>query len=436
METNLKRYELHTELGGSLRVDPVNGVIHGVALITSGVQARGHDLEVDRKTLEQIHECATKLGTVPVKWNHRTGADAVNGYLDNFRIEGTKLLGDWHLLKSHDRFDQAIELASRMPKNVGLSAAFMGEDEKRGGRTLARCSELISVDLVAQPAANPDGLFEAKLDGKQPASVDSKNKNTMANENPTGAAPEPTLADVLAGIQKLTEAHTALTSRIDALEGAAGNEAEQGLTMEDLLAMNPDQLEAALDEAVNSGEITGEQAGQIWATCAANAGADDSEGQEEGGEGAGAPAGELAGASAGGDTALSALQKQVKYLSARIAGADEAKEEVEIAHYFEQVEHALSAQKGRIVELEAENKNLSVQCDALRKAIRTGTRPVSFSAEGAAMNNGGKLHEFENKVEAHVKAGKSRGEAIMLSHKEDPELHRDYLRALSEQANG
>lgn len=433
MATNLKRYELHTELGGNLRVDPVGGVIHGVALITSGVQARGHDLEVDHTTLEQIHECAVALGTVPVKWNHRTGADAVNGYLDNFRIEGVKLLGDWHLLKTHDRYDQAIEMATRMPKNVGLSAAFMGEDEKRGERTLARCSELISVDLVAQPAANPDGLFEAKLDGKQPASVDSKNIITMANENPTGAAPEPTLADVLAGIQQLTEAHTALTTRIDALEGSAGNE-EDGLSMEDLLGMSPEQLEATLDEAVASGEITGDQAGQIWATCAANGG-DEEEGKpgEEAGE---AGEAEMAGASAGGETALSALQKQVKYLSARMAGADEASEEAETAHYFEQVEHALSAQKGRIVELEAANQNLSVQCDALRKAIRTGVRPVAFSAEGSAMNTGGKLHEFENKVEGHVKAGKTRGEAILLSHKEDPELHRDYLRSLADQANG
>jgi hypothetical protein len=145
-------------------VDESNGVIRGVSVITSGVTARGHDLEVDDKTLEQIHECAAKMGSVPVKWNHKSGADAVCGYLDNFHFEGKKLKADWHLLKSHERYSQALELATRMPKNVGLSAAFLGKEENKGGKKFARCSELVAVDLVAQPAANPSGLFEAKVD--------------------------------------------------------------------------------------------------------------------------------------------------------------------------------------------------------------------------------------------------------------------------------
>lgn len=143
------------------RIDRAAGTIHGVSVLTEG-SARGHEIEVDSKTLRQMKACADAMGTVPVKWNHKTGADAVAGYLDHFRIDGRKLLADWSLLKSHGQFDQAMEMAERMPQNVGLSAAFMGKDEVSGGRTIARCSELISVDLVAQPAANPDGLFEAK----------------------------------------------------------------------------------------------------------------------------------------------------------------------------------------------------------------------------------------------------------------------------------
>ena len=154
----VSRKEFHTALEHA-HVDPQAGIIKGVSIITCGVTARGHDLEVDAKTLTQLKACADSMGTVPVKWNHRSGADAVCGYLDNFRIEGAKLLGDWHLLKTHPNFDQAIELAERMPNNIGLSAAFMGQDEKLKGQSFARCQELISVDLVAQPAANPDGLF-------------------------------------------------------------------------------------------------------------------------------------------------------------------------------------------------------------------------------------------------------------------------------------
>lgn len=129
-----RRFEFSVTPLDPARVDSAQGIIYGVTIITSDVDAMGHDLRVDRTTLDQVKECAEAMGQVPVKWNHRTGADAVNGYLENFRIAGGKLLGDWYLLKSHDRFQQAMEMATRMPGNVGLSAAFLGEDEKRGGK--------------------------------------------------------------------------------------------------------------------------------------------------------------------------------------------------------------------------------------------------------------------------------------------------------------
>lgn len=157
----MTRHEFHFSPLSPGRIDRAGGVIYGVSVMSEG-EARGQDVHVDSTTLTQIRAAAERMGTVPVKWNHKSGADAVAGYLDHFRIEGRKLLADWHLLKSHGQFDQAMEMAERMPQNVGLSAAFMGKDETCGGRTCARCSDLISVDLVAQPAANPDGLFEAK----------------------------------------------------------------------------------------------------------------------------------------------------------------------------------------------------------------------------------------------------------------------------------
>ena len=145
-------------------VNAEDGVIEGVSVITGGVQAKGHNLEVDATTLEQMRDLGIEKGQVPVKWNHKSGADAVNGFLQNFRIKGKKLLADWHLLKTHPQYDQALELATRMPRNVGLSASFIGKNEKKGGKEFARCEDLISVDLVATPAANPDGMFEAKVD--------------------------------------------------------------------------------------------------------------------------------------------------------------------------------------------------------------------------------------------------------------------------------
>lgn len=422
-----KRYEFQTPLAPGA-VDPVNGVIRGVAVITSGITARGHDLHVDATTLKQLKECAEKMGSVPVKWNHRTGADAVNGYLDNFRIEGGKLLGDWHLLKTHDRYEQALELAQRMPKNVGLSAAFLGEDEKAGEKTFARCSELISVDLVAQPAANPDGLFEAKLDGTELASVDNKNTLKMDNDpnQQQQQAAEPTLKDVLAAITKLGE-------RVEAIEAAAAGGEEDGFTLEDLAAMDPETREAIIAQAVEAGEISREEAEGIWAQCAANDGAQEGD-PDGGGEAGGEPAGAAVGGEVG--TALSALNRQVRELSARFEREDRAAEEAETAHYFEQIEGALTSLTEQNRQLKELNETLTTKVQAMELGFRAGRKPVSFSAEGAVVTTGdGKKHEFEVAVDRAVAEGKAktRGEAIHFVRKNNPGLHEKWLGDLSEQ---
>ncbi len=141
-------------------VDTINAVIRGVSVITSGLIAKGHALTVDSTTLSQMHACAVSRGQVPVKVDHQSGASAVCGYLDNFRIQGLKLKADWHLLKSHQQTAQILEIAQRMPAGVGLSASFTSPANAEAGK--ARCGELLSVDFVSLPAANPDGLFDAR----------------------------------------------------------------------------------------------------------------------------------------------------------------------------------------------------------------------------------------------------------------------------------
>lgn len=434
--SNLK--EFYTPYSSAQKVDSLNGVIHGVAVITSGVKARGHDLEVDAKTLNQIKECAEKLGTVPVKWNHRTGADAVNGYLDNFRIEDSKLLGDWHLLKSHDRFAQAIEMAERMPANVGLSAAFMGEDEMENGQKKARCSELISVDLVANPAANPSGLFEAKLPAAATefaGSVDTPNKERtfMDNQNQAqaSAATEPSMSDLLAAIQNLTERVAAQDETIAALS-QEGAENDNDISLEEIMDLTQEDI-AAL---VQAGEISEEDAAGIQAYQAEVIAALEADEVGEQGEG-NEPAGELAGAGAGVEsstggsegTTLSALQNQVRELSARFAREDAAAEDNEIAHYFSTIEGNMTQLAAERAELKEFADKLAAENDALRNALKTGIRPLAFSAEGAAISGkNGELHEFEARVQNHKSQGKTHAQAVMLAHKENPDAHQDWIR--------
>lgn len=141
-------------------VDTVNAVIRGVSVITGGLVARGHGLAVDATTLGQMFQCARAKEKIPVKVDHKSGAAAICGFLTNFRLDENKLKADWYLLESHPQKDQILEVAQRMPHGVGLSAAFVSPDNGEPGK--ARCEELISVDYVTLPAANPDGLFSAQ----------------------------------------------------------------------------------------------------------------------------------------------------------------------------------------------------------------------------------------------------------------------------------
>lgn len=145
-------------------VDATEGVIKGVSVISEG-EAKGHGLQIDSETLAQVKSCSEKYaGGLKVKLNHGSGVEAICGTLRNFRITGEKLIADLFLLKTHSDFSFLIELAETIPDTFGISIAFSGMDETKGEYTFARCQEIYSADLVSEPAANPTGLFETKVD--------------------------------------------------------------------------------------------------------------------------------------------------------------------------------------------------------------------------------------------------------------------------------
>lgn len=180
---SLKHFVFNSALGME-RVEAANAVIHGVSIITCGVQAVGHELHVDGTTLDQMLSCAVAKGKVPVKYNHQSGVENVGGYLFNFRKKDNKLLADWQLMKAHKETPATLEKAQTMPECFGLSAAFMGKEAEKDGKKFARCTQLLAVDCVAQPAANPDGLFEAGKAGEKrhnvPGSVDTRTAGIMS----------------------------------------------------------------------------------------------------------------------------------------------------------------------------------------------------------------------------------------------------------------
>ena len=146
-------------------IDVEAGVIRGVSLITKG-PALGHGVMIDSTTLEQVKTAAEQYaGGLKVKLNHSGGAGDIVGYIDTLRVSGEKLLGDLHLLQTSPHRAYILEIAERIPDTFGLSIAFSGPSEKSSDKltTLQRCSEIYSVDLVSEPAANPNGFFARKL---------------------------------------------------------------------------------------------------------------------------------------------------------------------------------------------------------------------------------------------------------------------------------
>jgi hypothetical protein len=147
------------------KIDAEAGVIRGVSLISEG-PALGHGVMVDARTLQQVKAAAEQYeGGLKVKLDHNSGAGDIIGYVDGLRIEGKKLLGDLNLLKNSPHRGYVLEIAEKIPDTFGLSIAFSGPVEMSGDKKtmLQRCSEIYSVDLVSEPAANAEGLFQRRM---------------------------------------------------------------------------------------------------------------------------------------------------------------------------------------------------------------------------------------------------------------------------------
>jgi hypothetical protein len=311
---------------GEGRIDRDKGLITGVSLITMG-NAKGHNLVVDEKTLSQLAESLenTKPPGIKAKLNHRSGVEAVFGFINNIRVEGMKLVGDLNMLQQHKDYNQTMEQLETMPGQIGLSVAFQGDKEKGSdGRVYARCKNIVSVDLVPDPAANPDGLFESKVDSI-----------TMGMEDPN------TESDT-AVLERLTE----IAERLEGVEGFQ------------------DDLSQAIQESIEEGE--GEEYEESYEE-APEAEYDEGEEVELGEE----------------SEELSSVDDALTYLEAKAAGALEAEQEIRLEGAFDSIEDKVTHLSSINEELIAENEALH---EALELS---GVRPLEpgrgdifgFSAE-------------------------------------------------------
>jgi hypothetical protein len=251
-----------------MQIDEQAGIIRGVSVISQGI-AKGHNvkeqpenenelavpLEIDEQTLSQVKECADrKTKGVKVKADHGSGILATIGYLRDFVLEKGKVVADLYLLQSSGVKERLIEMAQTIPDEFGLSIAFEGQNEMADGVAKARCTNLLSADIVDMPAANPGGLFSAKCNSRMflfsVPEVDTKEKLIM-QDSPADKAPEvkPEEKPVIS----VEERMSALESKLADYEKRMGDMADKGEEgkdpMKEEAVAEPVKSEMAAEEA-------------------------------------------------------------------------------------------------------------------------------------------------------------------------------------------
>jgi len=187
-------------------------LFRGISVITAG-PALGHGMVIDADTLEQVVQAGNDLGQVKVLSDHSSSVSNIIGYLENFTLDGGRVRADLTLFESHEGFAYFSELIATLPGQIGFSISFSGvprvaDDETR----LANVSTLYSVDLVTTPAANPTGVYSARVDTHKSLNMETSVKESapVIEAAPvTPAAPEtkfaePALSDLSAKLDVLS----------------------------------------------------------------------------------------------------------------------------------------------------------------------------------------------------------------------------------------
>lgn len=463
-------------------IDHQNCVVRGISLITSGITATGHDLYVDDQSVNSFHELGTAMKKVPVLLDHGSGIISMNGTIQNFRKDGDKWRGDWHLLKSHDETPVMLERCQDMSECFGFSLAFSGDKQGvlRNGKKCAHPEALLSADCVVRPAANKS-LFSVK---DAPTSADLKRQiialasnnrltqqefnsrtkplNFMAESNQQNA--EPTLTQIMEAVQGMRAEHEAFKAEVAEAFNGQGQQQEgedaadpmAGWSDFDRLSAFAKATDAELaqynqqtgnnitradiNSAVteynsNPANLEGEQEGQ-------KQGGQEGDGQYAGNYGGEQGAGEMAGAGAAagaGSAQFQALHRELIQLKAKF----NAKEQAEIN--FAEAQEAGKVE-AKFIALAAQNKELRefsekavAQIEALQLHVRTGTRPVKAGVDSGirlfSAGSDGDLHPYQQKLKTIQAERKcTPGQAITFADKEDNgALHNLWLQSLSKQ---
>jgi hypothetical protein len=189
----------------------------GISVITAG-PALGHGMVIDADTLTQVVERGNEAGQVKVLSDHSSSISNIIGYLENFSLDGGRVRADLTLFQSHDGFSYFSELISTLPGQIGFSISFSGiPREAADGTMLADVQNLFSVDLVLSPAANPTGIFHARVDSNQKAMTEKLPAQEAKLEALAEAAPVAPAAPVEEAVKAAEPTLSDINNKLDAI---------------------------------------------------------------------------------------------------------------------------------------------------------------------------------------------------------------------------
>jgi len=240
----------------------------GISVITAG-PALGHGMVIDAETLNQVVEKGNEAGQVKVLSDHSSSVSNIIGYLENFSLDGGRVRADLTLLQSHDGFAYFSELLSTLPGQIGFSISFSGVPRiAEDGTQLANVQTLFSVDLVTTPAANPTGVYSARVDSKQQAMANTATTQEVKLEAPVEAAPAAPAAPVAEPVKLAEPTMADINAKLDMILAVlAAEESDEAPEMGDKPKDEPmaakaeeTKLEAAVVEAPAADEPVAEPA--------------------------------------------------------------------------------------------------------------------------------------------------------------------------------
>lgn len=200
MKTTLKRPVEIVRLRGANGAKPARvqrdggdfgaGLISGFSIITRG-EALGHGMWIDSEFLQQVAAAGgTRAAGFKARFTHPglsdDGLGKTLGRVQNLQSAGDQVLGDMHFAAlAHDAPDgdlagHVMNMAEELPAEFGASIVFRRDQAAMDLHELqhtqegrfrspdplntkhlphARLAQLLAIDFVGDPAANPAGMF-------------------------------------------------------------------------------------------------------------------------------------------------------------------------------------------------------------------------------------------------------------------------------------